>query len=62
VCELRARFYASEVREEYEEYVGDGGYDGELCAVCAIPGFESHLHLDRAIMMNGREADLEPRW
>ncbi|WP_433420805.1 hypothetical protein ACQP1V_09030 [Microtetraspora malaysiensis] len=53
------RFDVSTVRDEYEEYVGDGDYDGELCAECAIPDLESNLNLGHAIMMMNGDEDYD---
>jgi hypothetical protein len=50
-------FNASTVRGDYDDLVGDGEYNDDLCAGCAIPEWESNVNIGRAIMMmNGEEA------
>jgi hypothetical protein len=53
------RFDVPAVRAEYEEHgeePGEGGYNDDLCAGCAMPGLESTANAGRAVlMMNGDE-------
>lgn len=52
-------FDAATVREDYDELVGDGDYDDDLCTGCAIPDWESNANLGRAIMMMNGEEDYD---
>jgi hypothetical protein len=55
-----ASFNVAAVRNEYQELVDGGDYEGDLCRECALPlDVQSNMNLGRAIDMTNGEEDYD---